>query len=74
MRKPNLFLVGAPKAGSSLLWTMLKGHKDVFFTTNPEKEINYFSYKLINQFSLANNKNIPNKTIAISSKPILIQR
>ena len=44
MRKPNLFLVGAPKAGSSLLWTMLKGHKDVFFTTNPEKEINYFSY------------------------------
>ena len=44
MRKPNLFLVGAPKAGSSLLWTMLKDHKDIFFSTNPEKEINYFSY------------------------------
>ena len=44
MRKPNLFLVGAPKAGSSLLWTMLKEHKDIFFSTNPEKEINYFSY------------------------------
>jgi hypothetical protein len=44
MRKPNLFLVGAPKAGTSLLWTMLKGHKDVFFTTKPEKELNYFSY------------------------------
>tara|TARA_B110000003_G_scaffold76605_1_gene78233 strand:- start:1784 stop:2617 length:834 start_codon:yes stop_codon:yes gene_type:complete len=44
MRKPNLFLVGAPKAGSTLLWTMLKEHKDIFFSTNPEKEINYFSY------------------------------
>ena len=44
MRKPNLFLVGAPKAGSSLLWTMMKEHKDIFFSTNPEKEINYFSY------------------------------
>jgi hypothetical protein len=44
VRKPNLFLVGAPKAGSTLLWTMLKEHKDIFFSTNPEKEINYFSY------------------------------
>tara|TARA_Y100000766_G_C18819766_1_gene562380 strand:- start:83 stop:916 length:834 start_codon:yes stop_codon:yes gene_type:complete len=44
MRKPNLFLVGAPKAGSTLLWTILKEHKDIFFSENPEKEINYFSY------------------------------
>ncbi len=44
LRKPNLFIVGAPKAGSSLLWTILKGHKDIFFSENPEKEINYFSY------------------------------
>jgi len=44
MRKPNLFLVGAPKAGSTLLWTILKEHKDIFFSKNPEKEINYFSY------------------------------
>ena len=44
MRRPNLFLVGAPKAGSTLLWTILKEHKDIFFSTNPEKEINYFSY------------------------------
>ena len=51
MRKPNLFLVGAPKAGSSLLWTMLKEHKDIFFSTNPEKEINYFSYDELKQNS-----------------------
>jgi len=44
MRKPNLFLVGAPKAGSTLLWTILKEHKDIFFSENPEKELNYFSY------------------------------
>ena len=44
MRKPNLFLVGAPKAGSTFLWTILKEHKDIFFSTNPEKEINYFSF------------------------------
>jgi len=51
MRKPNLFLVGAPKAGSSLLWTMLKEHKDIFFSTNPEKEINHFSYDELAQNS-----------------------
>ena len=43
MRKPNLFLVGAPKAGTSLLWAILKEHKDIFFSRNPEKEMNYFS-------------------------------
>jgi len=51
MRKPNLFLVGAPKAGSSLLWTILKEHKDIFFSTNPEKEINHFSYDELAQNS-----------------------
>ncbi len=51
MRKPNLFLVGAPKAGSTFLWTILKDHKDVFFSTNPEKEINYFSYDELNTHS-----------------------
>lgn len=41
--KPNLFLVGAPKAGSTLLWSILKKHKDIF-TTNELKELNHFSY------------------------------
>jgi hypothetical protein len=44
MKKPNLFIVGAPKSGTSTLWSMLKEHKDIFFSTNPVKEINYFSY------------------------------
>lgn len=44
MRKPNLFLVGSPKSGTSLLWKILKDHPDIFFSKNPEKEINYFSY------------------------------
>ena len=44
MKNPNLFLVGVRKADSTLLWTMLKDHKDIFFSTYPEKEINYFSY------------------------------
>tara|TARA_B100001250_G_C19682362_1_gene736421 strand:- start:135 stop:968 length:834 start_codon:yes stop_codon:yes gene_type:complete len=43
VRKPNLFLVGAPKAGSTLLWSILKKHKDVF-TTKELKEVNHFSY------------------------------
>jgi len=43
MRKPNLFLVGAPKAGSTLLWSILKKHKDIF-TTKELKEVNHFSY------------------------------
>ena len=44
MRTPNLFLVGVPKAWSSLLWTILKEHKDIFFSTNLEKENNHLSY------------------------------
>tara|TARA_B100000795_G_C22754882_1_gene421062 strand:- start:287 stop:1123 length:837 start_codon:yes stop_codon:yes gene_type:complete len=51
MRKPNVFIVGAPKAGTSFLWAILKEHKDIFFTTNPEKEINYFSYDELTQSS-----------------------
>ncbi|MDC0204187.1 sulfotransferase domain-containing protein [Flavobacteriales bacterium] len=43
--KPNLFIVGAPKAGTSFLWVLLKNHKDIFFSKNPEKELNFFSYE-----------------------------
>ena len=42
--KPNLFIVGAPKSGTSLIWSLLKDHNDIFFSKNPEKEINFFSY------------------------------
>jgi len=45
MNKPNLFIVGAPKAGTSFLWVLLKSHKDIFFSKNPEKELNFFSYE-----------------------------
>ena len=44
MKNPNLFLVGVRKVGLTLLLTMLKDHKDIFFSTYPEKEINYSSY------------------------------
>jgi len=43
MIKPNLFIVGAPKAGTSFLWDKLRKHQEVFFTENPEKELNYFA-------------------------------
>ena len=43
--KPNLFIVGAPKSGTSFLWVLLKNHKDIFFSKNPEKELNFFSYE-----------------------------
>ena len=51
MRKPNLFIVGAPKAGSSLLWQALKNHPEIFFSNNPEKEINYFSFEELDRYS-----------------------
>ena len=61
MRKPNLFLVGAPKAGSTFLWKMLKEHKDIFFSTNPEKEINYFSYDELTRDSYYKDYKISNE-------------
>jgi hypothetical protein len=48
VRKPNLFIVGAPKSGTSLLWTILNKHEDIFFSSDPEKEINYFSFDELN--------------------------
>jgi hypothetical protein len=40
-RKPNLFLVGAPRCGTTALYTYLKAHPDVFMS--PIKELHYFS-------------------------------
>src|SRR5688572_20545105 len=43
-RKPNLFLVGAPRCGTTALYTYLKAHPDVFMS--PIKELHYFSTDL----------------------------
>jgi len=44
MKNPNLFLVGVRKASSTYLWIILKDYKDIFFSTYPDKDINYFYY------------------------------
>jgi hypothetical protein len=43
-RTPNLFLVGAPRCGTTALYTYLKAHPDVFMS--PIKELHYFSTDL----------------------------
>jgi len=45
MVKPNLFIVGAPKAGTTSVYEYLKKHPDVYFPRL--KEPNYFSSKEI---------------------------
>jgi hypothetical protein len=40
-RTPNLFIVGAPKSGTTSLYEYLKGHPQVFMS--PVKEPNYFA-------------------------------
>ena len=41
IKKPNLFIVGAPKAGTTFLFENLRGHPNVFFPKL--KELNFFS-------------------------------
>lgn len=41
MKKPNFFIVGAPKCGTTSLATWLGGHQNIFIT--PGKEPHYFS-------------------------------
>lgn len=41
MTRPNTFVVGAPKCGTTALTTYLREHRQVFFST--PKELNYFS-------------------------------
>ena len=43
-RTPNLFIVGAPKSGTTSVYEWLKGHPDVYMT--PVKEPCYFSRDL----------------------------
>jgi len=40
MRKPNFFIVGAPRCGTTSLWAYLKGHPDIFMSS--EKELYFF--------------------------------
>ena len=40
-RKPDLFIVGAPKCGTTSLYEYLKGHPEVFMS--PAKEPRYFA-------------------------------
>lgn len=35
-KKPNLFLVGAPKCGTTALWQYLKGHPDIYMSSYKE--------------------------------------
>lgn len=42
LNKPNLFIIGAPKAGTTFLFEKLKNCKDLFFPKL--KELNYFSF------------------------------
>ncbi|WP_422081501.1 sulfotransferase family protein [Ulvibacterium sp.] len=49
MKKPNLFIVGAPKCGTTFLYEKLKVHPDLFFPKI--KELNYFSYEQLNKVS-----------------------
>lgn len=43
IRKPNLFIVGAPKAGTTFLFHKLQNNNQFFFTR--VKELNYFTHE-----------------------------
>jgi len=49
IKKPNLFIIGAPKSGTTLLYNKLKNHPELFFPKI--KELNYFSYEYLNKYS-----------------------
>ncbi|MFP8487473.1 sulfotransferase family protein [Gracilimonas sp. Q87] len=53
-KKPNLFIVGAPKAGTTSLYNYLEEHPEVFMCDL--KETNYFSYKEIKNQDLFYNE------------------
>lgn len=56
MNKPNFFIVGAAKSGTTSLYHYLKGHHQVYMS--PVKEPNYFSTDIkVSEFSNAYKKN-----------------
>lgn len=44
MKEPNLFIVGAPRCGTTSLWSYLRGHPEVFMPA--EKELYFFDSDL----------------------------
>jgi hypothetical protein len=44
MRRPNLFIVGAPRCGTTSLWSYLKGHPEIFMSA--QKELYFFDADL----------------------------
>lgn len=50
MKKPNFFIVGAPKCGTTALYKYLESHPQVFLSD--PKEVNFFSKKELEEQSL----------------------
>ena len=50
MKKPNFFIVGAPKCGTTVLYKYLESHPQVFLSD--PKEVNFFSKKELEEQSL----------------------
>jgi len=50
LKKPNLFIVGAPKCGTTALYKYLESHPQVFMSD--PKEVNFFSKKELEEQSL----------------------
>jgi hypothetical protein len=48
MRKPDLYIVGAPKCGTTSLYTYLKAHPEIFMS--PLKEPNFFAEDTLGDF------------------------
>ncbi|MGH9890760.1 MAG: sulfotransferase family protein [bacterium] len=49
-RRPNLFLVGAPKCGTTAMYRYLADHRDIFMS--PVKEPHFFGSDLINRYGI----------------------
>ena len=45
MKRPNLFIVGAPKSGTTSIYNYLKNHPEVFMS--PIKEPHFFAKDFI---------------------------
>jgi len=50
MQKPDLFIVGAPKCGTTAMYQYLKAHPEIYMS--PKKELNYFGSDLNNDWSV----------------------
>ena len=54
VRRPNFFIVGAPKCGTTALYTYLAEHPDVFMPTF--KEPHYFSPDLRHEVNICDER------------------